>query len=82
MKIEFHGPAICDFSKMDKNGDIEVPEGTTVKTGASFTEDSALEYRINELKEQMQVAINQQNFEEAARLRDEIRNLGGDSSNG
>ena len=31
MKIEFHGPSMCDFSKMDKNGDIEVPEGTTVK---------------------------------------------------
>lgn len=31
MKIEFHGPAICDFSRMDKNGDIEVPEGTIVK---------------------------------------------------
>ncbi|MCQ2488172.1 MAG: MoaD/ThiS family protein [Clostridia bacterium] len=31
MKIEFHGPSMCDFSKMDKNGDIEVPEGTTVR---------------------------------------------------
>lgn len=31
MKIEFHGPSLCDFSKMDKNGDIEVPEGTTLK---------------------------------------------------
>lgn len=31
MKIEFHGPSMCDFSKMDKNGDIEVPEGTTLK---------------------------------------------------
>lgn len=31
MKIEFHGPSICDFSKMDKMGYIEVPEGTTLK---------------------------------------------------
>ncbi|MCQ2461159.1 MAG: MoaD/ThiS family protein [Clostridia bacterium] len=31
MKIEFHGPSMCDFSKMDKNGDIEVPEGTTLR---------------------------------------------------
>ncbi len=31
MKIEFHGPPMCDFSRMDKNGDIEVPEGTTLK---------------------------------------------------
>lgn len=31
MKIEFHGPSICDFSKMDEKGYIEVPEGTTVK---------------------------------------------------
>ena len=52
------------------------------KTGASFTESSALEYRITELKEQMQAAVNSQNFEEAAKLRDEIRDLGGDSSNG
>lgn len=31
MKIEFHGPSMCDFSKMDKNGEIEVPEGTTLR---------------------------------------------------
>lgn len=31
MKIEFHGPSMCDFSKMDKNGGIEVPEGTTLR---------------------------------------------------
>lgn len=31
MKIEFHGPSMCDFSKMDKNGAIEVPEGTTLR---------------------------------------------------
>ncbi len=30
MKIEFHGPPMCDFSKMDKFGNIEVPEGTTL----------------------------------------------------
>ncbi|NLL63490.1 MAG: MoaD/ThiS family protein [Ruminococcaceae bacterium] len=31
MKIEFHGPGMCDFSKMDKMGYIEVPEGTTLR---------------------------------------------------
>lgn len=31
MKIEFHGPSMCDFSKMDEKGEIEVPEGTTVR---------------------------------------------------
>lgn len=31
MKIEFHGPSVCDFSKMDKYGYIEVEEGTTLK---------------------------------------------------
>lgn len=31
MRIEFHGPSICDFSKFDKDGTIEVPDGLTLK---------------------------------------------------
>ena len=31
MKVEFHGPGVCDFSKMNPDGTIDVPEGTTVK---------------------------------------------------
>lgn len=31
MRIEFHGPPICDFSKFEKDGTIEVPDGITLK---------------------------------------------------
>ena len=31
LKVEFHGPAICDFSKMNADGTIDVPDGTTVR---------------------------------------------------
>ena len=31
MRIEFHGPSICDFSKFEKDGTIEVPDGITLK---------------------------------------------------
>lgn len=31
MKIEFHGPPMCDYSLMDDRGEFNVPEGTTLK---------------------------------------------------
>ena len=31
MKIEFHGPSACDFSKFAADGTIEVPDGITLK---------------------------------------------------
>ena len=31
MRIEFHGPSLCDFSKFDRDGTIEVPDGITLK---------------------------------------------------
>ncbi|MBO7689478.1 MAG: MoaD/ThiS family protein [Clostridia bacterium] len=31
MRIEFHGPSICDFSQFEKDGTIEVQDGLTLK---------------------------------------------------
>lgn len=31
MKIEFHGPSMCDFSLMDERGYIEVKDGMKLK---------------------------------------------------
>lgn len=53
----------------------------TGKTGAGFGEDAALAYKKQELNEQMQAAVKEQNFELAAKLRDEIKELGGGNAN-
>jgi len=29
MKIELYAPAMCDFSRVDENGYLDIPEGTT-----------------------------------------------------
>ena len=49
------------------------------KTGASYGEEAKLENRIQDLKNQMDKAVADQDFEQAAKLRDEINSLGGDS---
>ena len=51
----------------------------TGKLGASFGETDVVLNRINELKKRMDEAVKVQNFELAAKLRDEILALGGES---
>ncbi len=53
------------------------------KIGAGFNESAAsIEDKIKELNQKMDDAVKVQNFELAAELRDEIKQLGGGTSNG
>ena len=36
MRIEFHGPPMCDFSQFRKDGTVEVPDGMTLKKFLKF----------------------------------------------
>ena len=49
------------------------------KTGASYGDEAKLKNKINDLKEEMNKAVAIQDFETAAKLRDEINELGGNS---
>ena len=81
LAVRFDAPIFVDSSVLDEAGIISEEqsdeEGTTSKAVTGQTEPPAEMTKLEKLQSELQTAIDTENYEKAARLRDEIQKLKG-----
>ncbi len=80
LALRFNCPIYCEKSIIDEAG-IDINTEDLNDLGSEPIEDSSSaysSYTIDELEEQLQKAVEEENYEEASRIRDEIKKRKGE----
>lgn len=77
LAVRFEAPIYVDEKVLDEAGIIAESEGEEGELAGSGEESSREMTKLEKLEQELQTAIDTENYEKAARLRDEIQKLKG-----
>jgi bifunctional DNase/RNase len=80
LALRFHCPIYCDKSIIDEAG-IDISQNEMEELGSEPIEDASAPFSshtLDELEELLQKAVEEENYEEASKIRDEIKRRKGE----